>query len=130
MWSILENDASALECVLCCSEYNFLYIIIKSNWFTMLIKTSVSILIFWLEICPLMWVGCSIPPNFWTFPGSSVVKNPPANAETLVPSLVCEHPTWRRATGPVRHNCWARALEPKSPSTATEVTTVSSSHRH
>ena len=39
------------------------------------------------------------------FPGGSVVKNPPVNAEDkgLIPGL--ENSTCRGATKPVRHNC-------------------------
>ena len=37
-----------------------------------------------------------------SFPGGSVVKNPPADAEDLVPSLVREDPTCHMGTEPVR----------------------------
>ena len=44
------------------------------------------------------------------FPGGSVAKNVPANAETQVQSLIREDPTCHEATKPVDHNDWACAL--------------------
>ena len=38
------------------------------------------------------------------FPGGSVFKNPPANAEDMGSALVQEDPTCRGATKPMRHN--------------------------
>ena len=48
------------------------------------------------------------------FPGGSVVKNLPDNAEYngLIP--VQEDSTWHEATKSVSHKYWAPALEPKS----------------
>ena len=40
----------------------------------------------------------------WDFPGGTVVKNPPANAEDRVRALFREDPTCHRATKPVCHN--------------------------
>ena len=48
------------------------------------------------------------------FPGSSVVKNPPANAGDTGSALVQEDPTCRRATKSVSHKYWACILEPTS----------------
>ena len=45
------------------------------------------------------------------FPGSSVVKNPPANAEDTGSPLIWADPTGPRATKPTRHKHWACALE-------------------
>ena len=39
------------------------------------------------------------------FPGGSVVKNPPANAGDVVPSLNQGDPTCRGGTKPAGHNC-------------------------
>ena len=49
------------------------------------------------------------------FPGGSVVKNPPANVQEQVQSLVWEDPTWLGATKPM-HSYWACVLETRSPS--------------
>ena len=38
------------------------------------------------------------------FPGGSVAKNPPANAQDTVRALVREDPTCLRAVKPMRHN--------------------------
>ena len=48
------------------------------------------------------------------FPGGAVVGSSPANAGTRVRAQVGEDPVCREATKPVRHGCWACALEPES----------------
>ena len=65
------------------------------------------------------------------FPGSSVVRNPPANADDTgsIPGLERCH----RAAKPVHHNDWACALEPGSPnyqSLGTPESMLSSKRRH
>ena len=45
-----------------------------------------------------------VKSKFRGFPGGAVVKNPPVNAGGWVRALVCEDPTCRGATKPVRHN--------------------------
>ena len=50
----------------------------------------------------------------WGFPGSSGVRNLPANAGDMGSILVWEDHTCRRATKPILHSYWAYALEPAS----------------
>ena len=60
-------------------------------------------------------LGLSIKcARFWDFPGGTVVKNPPTSAGDAGLILVQEDPTCHGTTKPVRHNCWACALEPTS----------------
>ena len=40
----------------------------------------------------------------WGSPGGSTIKNPPANAEAWVQSLIPEDPTCREATKSMCHN--------------------------
>ena len=51
-------------------------------------------------------------PSIWGFPGGSVVKYTPANAQ--VRSLVGEDSTCQGTTKPMHHDDWACALEPRS----------------
>ena len=50
--------------------------------------------------------------RYWDFSDGPLVKNPPANTRTWVPSLIWEDPTCRRAAKPLRPNYWAHTLEP------------------
>ena len=63
------------------------------------------------------FLRCNVKKFVWNFPGGTVVKNPPANAEGmgLIPGLGRSHmPRSNYAYQPVCHNCWACALEPVS----------------
>ena len=60
------------------------------------------------------WEGDSVSQDVWHLwelnasserPWCSVAGNPPASAGTWVQSLVREHPTCSRASGPVHHDC-------------------------
>ena len=48
------------------------------------------------------------------FPGGSVVKNPPANAEDTGSTPGPGRSHMRKAPKPMCHNCWACAVEPES----------------
>ena len=49
------------------------------------------------------------------FPGGPMVKNPPANAVNMGPSLFQEDPTCHGATKPLSHNSWAHAAPQDKP---------------
>ena len=52
-------------------------------------------------------------PYFWDFPGGTVDKIPPSNAEdTQVWTLVREDSTSWETVKPLHHNYWALNLEP------------------
>ena len=96
-----------------------------------------------LKLTPATWnnlvhidIGCFIKASQGRLPGGTVDRNPPANAETQVWSLVWEDPTCRRATEPrycnYRHprtlepmccNYWAHAPQPESPHATSKVQT-------
>ena len=88
----------------------------KKNWTNYTFSIMCSM---WGKIWPKM--GCLMLLLFFhlehlgSFPGGSVVKNPPANAGTQVGSLSQEDPTYLGTTKPLHHNYWACALEPGSP---------------
>ena len=52
--------------------------------------------------------------KWWGFPDGSVVKNLHASLGDTIQSLIWEDPICCRASVPVHHSYWARALEPGS----------------